>query len=110
MAVPVNVSREWFVSEKLARVSKEARLLFIGLCAFCDENGAHRASVHRLRMEVFPNEPKLMLAKIAEWLTELCQAELVEERAASDDDDELLWMIVDWCGVVSVERCAVLDL
>ena len=48
------VKPEFWTSEQIIACSPIARLLFIGLWNFCDDNGVHPASYIRLKAEVFP--------------------------------------------------------
>lgn len=50
------VKPEFWTSEQIADCSLIARLLFIGIWTFCDDNGVHPASTKRLKMEVFPSD------------------------------------------------------
>src|SRR5262249_24374019 len=63
-------------SEQVADCSRDARLLFIGLWNFCDDQGVHPDSAKRLKMELFPNDD-LSAAVITQLLVELNQVGLV---------------------------------
>jgi hypothetical protein len=51
-----SIKPEFWTSEQVAECSPDARLLFIGLWNFCDDNGIHPASYRRAKMEVFPSD------------------------------------------------------
>lgn len=50
------VKPEFWSSEQVVNCSRDARLLFIGMWNFCDDQGIHTASLVRLKMEVFPGD------------------------------------------------------
>ncbi len=48
------VKPEFWTSEQIMELSRDSRLLFIGMWNFCDDGGNHPASYKRLKAEVFP--------------------------------------------------------
>src|SRR3990167_2135608 len=48
------VKPEFWVSEQVSSCSLPARLLFIGMWNFCDDNGVHPTAYVRLKAEVYP--------------------------------------------------------
>lgn len=50
------IDPEFWIDEKLASVSRDARLLFIGLWNFADDNGNLCHSAMRIKAQVFPYE------------------------------------------------------
>lgn len=65
-----SIKPEFWQSESLSRVSREARLLFIGLFSACDDSGRTRAASRFLASLLFPYDedaPK----QIEGWLSEL---------------------------------------
>lgn len=50
------VKPEFFTSEQVMDCSTTARLLFIGMWCFCDDQGVHPASARTLKAEVFPGD------------------------------------------------------
>lgn len=71
------VKPDFWSSPQIARLSHSARCCFIGLWNFCDDGGRHRASVARLRIEVFP----------ADQLTDDDVAGFIDELKASHGQD-----------------------
>lgn len=71
------VKPEFWASEQIVECSTTARLLFIGLWNFCDDNGVHPASLKRLKMEVFPAD-SFTQDDMVGWMGELT-AETGEE-------------------------------
>ena len=64
------IKPEFWQSESLSRVSREARLLFIGLFSACDDSGRTRAASRFLASLLFPYDLDA-LSKIDGWLEEL---------------------------------------
>lgn len=71
------IKPEFWTSEQVVDCSPIARLLFIGLWNFSDDQGAHPYAVKTIKMEIFPGDnftPK----QIEGWLTELINAGLLK--------------------------------
>lgn len=49
-----SIKPDFWTSEQVAECSPIARLLFIGLWNFCDDAGAHPASLKAIKMRIFP--------------------------------------------------------
>lgn len=60
----------------VCRVSRESRLLMIGLISFADDQGRFLGSVTAIAGHVYPND-ELPPSKIRKWLTELEQMKLI---------------------------------
>ena len=67
-----SIKPEFWQSESLSRVSREARLLFIGLFSACDDSGKTRAASRFLASLLFPYDEDAPKA-IEGWLSELEQ-------------------------------------
>ncbi len=65
------IKPEMWASEQIGDCSRNARLLFIGLLNFCDDNGVHPASPRRLKAEVFPHDADVSPELITAWLDEI---------------------------------------
>lgn len=63
--------------EKIGNLSREARLLFIGLITQADDEGRFRALPSIIRGDVYPYDTDAE-RKIPRWMSELEQAGLVE--------------------------------
>jgi hypothetical protein len=61
---------EFWTSDQVVDCSRDARLTFLGVLGFCDDNGIHPASVRRLRMQIFPADP-IADDDVAAWVNEL---------------------------------------
>jgi hypothetical protein len=65
-----SIKPEFWESESLGRVSREARLLFIGLFSCCDDVGRARASSRLLASRLFPYDDDAF-KKLPAWIAEL---------------------------------------
>ena len=65
-----SIKPEFWESESLGRVSREARLLFIGLFSCCDDLGRARASSRLLASRLFPYDEDAF-KKLPTWIAEL---------------------------------------
>lgn len=83
------VKPELFMSMSLARVSRDARLLFIGLLTQADPYGKLPDAPKMLAGTVFPHDEDATAARVDEWLAELDKVGCIErytvdgERAGS---------------------------
>ncbi len=50
------IKPEFFTSEKVVSVGFRARVLFVGLWCFSDDQGVHPFNLRRIKMEVFPGD------------------------------------------------------
>lgn len=62
--------------EKVARLSRDARLLFVGLISSADDHGRFLASPQVINGYVFPHDD-LPPAKIRKWLDEIAATGLI---------------------------------
>lgn len=78
------MSRERFLdpgiwtSEQFCSVSREARLLFVGLVTTADDCGFGSAAPHRIKLNVFPSDNDVDKTMIVNWLGQLVEVGLVE--------------------------------
>lgn len=70
------IKPEFWTSEQIVQCSFIARLLFIGLWNFCDDQGVHPNSPKKLKMRIFPADD-ITSEQIAERLIELVNAGLI---------------------------------
>jgi len=81
------IKPEFWESESLGRVSREARLLFIGLFSCCDDSGRTRASSRLLASRLYPYDEDA--GRLLDgWLKEL-EAQGCIRRYAVDGDSYL---------------------
>jgi hypothetical protein len=94
------IKPEFWTSPQVVACSIPARLAFVGLLNFCDDNGIHPASVSRLRMQVFP-EDDIGDDKVKQLVSELIQAGLV---AVYTVGDEVFWLITGWARHQKIDK------
>jgi hypothetical protein len=70
------IKPEFWTSEQVAECSPNARLLFIGMWNFCDDQGIHPASVKTLKMQIFPGD-SFSLSDIENMVIELMHQRLL---------------------------------
>ena len=86
------IKPEFFTSEQIVECSTSARLLFVGLWCFCDDNGVHPASAKRLKMEVFPGDA-ITDDEIGTLVDELINNRLLIEF---NHKHERFWSVTGW--------------
>ena len=64
--------------DKVAQLSREARLLFLGLISMADDEGRFLASHQAIAGFVFPNDLDITAKKLAMWLDELTSLGMVQ--------------------------------
>lgn len=94
------IKPELWTSEQVVSCSPFARLLFIGLFNFCDDNGVHPASYIRLKAEVFPAD-NFEISEVKQWINELIQNELIREYVA---EDKAYWIVTGWRKHQRIDR------
>ena len=72
-----SIKPEFWTSEQVVECSPTARLLFIGLWNFCDDNGIHPYSPKTIKMEIFPGDD-FKITTIENLLQELIKNELIK--------------------------------
>ncbi len=86
------VKPEFWTSEQVISCSQLARLAFIGLWSFCDDNGVHAASYVRLKAEVFPGD-SISIDEIKHLISELINNNLLREYSV---DEKSYWIVTGW--------------
>lgn len=86
------IKPEFWVSEQIIACSPNARLLFIGMWNFVDDNGVHPTSYIRLKAEIFPAD-NCTAEEIKTWINELVHNGLIREYSI---DDKSYWIITGW--------------
>ena len=95
-----SIKYEFWSSPQVVSCSLPARLLFVGLWNFCDDNGVHAASVSRLRIEVFPQD-NLTDESIRSMIGELLDAGLLATYLVGD---EAFWCVTGWSKHQRIDR------
>lgn len=91
---------EFWASEQIMNLSREARLLFIGLWNFCDDRGVHQASTKTLKAEVFPADD-LAADDVASLIAEMVKQGLVAEFEAKG---KRYWHVTGWARHQRIDR------
>lgn len=79
------IKPEFWEDEKLATISRDSRLLYIGLWNMSDDFGVVRGSSVWLKNNIFPYDENLTAINIHDWLKEL---EGLERLIAFDGNGE----------------------
>lgn len=64
-------------SAQIAKLSRDARLLYIGLITFGDDDGRLKASPALIRSQMYPYDDDVKVADVARWLKEIEGQKLV---------------------------------
>ena len=72
------IKPEFWTSAQVVECSTSARLLFIGLWNFCDDQGVHPAKPKEIKMKIFPGD-SFTVEEILGWLQELITNGLLRE-------------------------------
>ena len=94
------IKPEFWTSEQIAECSPTARLLFIGMWSFCDDNGIHPDSAKRLKMEVFPSDT-IADDEIKTLVDELIKAKLLEHYIVAEQG---FWRVTGWSKHQKIEK------
>lgn len=74
------VKPEFWTSEQISKISRDARLLFIGIWNFSDDSGIHSACPARLKAEIFPLDGDITVADVEDLLRELVDQDLIDKH------------------------------
>ncbi|EUC21464.1 conserved phage C-terminal domain-containing protein [Paraburkholderia hospita] len=74
-------------------LSRDARLLFIGLWNFADDGGNHPASARMLKAQVLPSDDDIALADVQRLVDELLQQGLLRRYEAKG---KVYWHVTGW--------------
>ncbi|WP_194720917.1 hypothetical protein [Noviherbaspirillum malthae] len=77
------IKPEFWTSEQVVECSPLARLMFVGMWNFCDDNGIHPDSVKRLKMEIFPSDT-ITDREIQTMVDELLKVKLLERYSVEN--------------------------
>ncbi len=87
------IKPEFWSSETLMRVSRDARLTFIGLWNFCDDYGFCLRSLRSIIGDVFPYDELVTEAKLKSWINELVNEKLL---IPVDYNNKHLFFVKGW--------------
>ncbi|MDE2369372.1 MAG: hypothetical protein KGN16_10390 [Burkholderiales bacterium] len=95
-----SIKPEFWVSEQIAECSTNARLTFIGMWAFCDDNGVHPAKPKTLKAELYPMDD-FSAADVASWVDELVRVGLIAEFTYEGVE---FWHVTGWAKHQKIDR------
>lgn len=73
-------------SKQVSNLSIQARLLYVGLITFGDDDGRLNGDPALLRSQIFPRDEKVTVAEVTKWLEEIVASGLVVKYTANGDD------------------------
>ena len=85
------IDPDFWVDERVGQLSRDARLLFIGMWNFADDEGRMVAAPARLKAEVFPYDDDITPATVGNLINELVALGLV--WCYTVDDRQYLWVV-----------------
>jgi hypothetical protein len=80
-----SIKPEFFRDPKVARVGRDARLLFIGLLTEADDEGRLLASSKLLAGSLYPHDDDVSPGRVTRWLEELEDVDLIRFYESDDD-------------------------
>jgi len=100
MARSRTIKSSFWTSEQIMMLPLEARLLFIGMWNFCDDNGIYPASLIKLKAEIFPSDI-FNLEDINCWVGELESQKLIHEYQIGENK---YWIVTGWSKHQKVDK------
>lgn len=97
-----SIKPEFWVSEQIAECSTNARLTFVGMWNFCDDQGVHPAKPKTLKAELYPMDD-FTAGDVEAWVRELIEVGLVRVFQAPDDG-EIYWHVTGWDRHQKIDR------
>lgn len=77
MARKRNLSPEFWTDPKITKLSRDARLLFIGLISNANDYGKLRGTPSTIRSKIFPEDVEVSLETIEDWLNQMAALKLI---------------------------------
>jgi len=96
-----SIKPEFWVSESIGRLSREARLLFIGLWSFADDSGRSRGAFPAISGALFPYDDDA-IQLLPEWFTELEREGMVFRYKA--EDGNTYYQLPNWLKHQKIEK------
>lgn len=88
-----SIKPDFWSSEQVLSLSRDARLLFIGMWNFADDEGRIKLSPTTLKAQVFPGDDDATKSRMVEWLSEIVRRKLLEPYT---NDQELFGYVTGW--------------
>lgn len=95
-----SIKPEFCVSEQLAECSTTARLVFVLMWIFCDDQGIHPAKPKTLKAEIFPMDDT-SAEQVQGFVNELIKAGLIFEYSI---ESESYWKVTGWERHQKIEK------
>lgn len=86
------IKPEFWTAEQVMELSRDARLLFVGMWNFCDDAGVHPAAYKTLKAEVFPGDD-ITSSDIKTMVSEIIAQGLLCEF---EHDGRCWWYVTGW--------------
>lgn len=96
-----SIKPEFWDDETLAKISRDARLCYIGLWNHSDDYGVVRGKVVWLRSKLFPYDEDLSLADMRRWISELQDGHWI---VPFDSNGELYFFIPNFLKHQNINR------
>lgn len=75
-----------WVSGQVAKLSRDARLLFIGTITIADDDGRLKGSPAYLRSQIFPYDEDVTIGDVRKWLDEILKLKLITKYIVEEED------------------------
>lgn len=75
-----------WVSGQVAKLSRDARLLYIGTITIADDDGRLKGSPAYLRSQIFPYDEDVTIGDVRKWLEEILKLKLITKYIVEDED------------------------
>lgn len=96
-----SIKPEIWGSSQIMNVSRDARLLFVGMITQADDAGRGSADARKLRGQIFPGDDDLTLDALSQLLAELERERLV---VLYEVDGDLLFALPTWSKHQKIDR------
>lgn len=87
------IKPEFFTSEDIAELTRDARLLFVGMWCWCDDGGVHPVGARALKMQVFPGDDDITVQQVADMIGQLLDRGLLHEYEVGG---RRYWLVTGW--------------
>lgn len=79
------IKPSFWKDQKLARLKRDIRLMFIGLWNLADDEGIVHADASLIKSELFPFEEDLRVTTVQEWIDQLTKARIIIPFVYNDE-------------------------
>ena len=96
------IKPEFWTSEQVMNLTRDARLAFLGLLNFSDDGGNHPASAMTLKAQVFPGDNDLNPASVQGFVQDMHEQRLLVTYQGADGAD--YWHVTGWDRHQRIDR------